>query len=107
MAVLPRWIEFIVKKKAKRLEELEAILNTPELDDFAKGVVLEARHQRARWPADHDIWKEAEEWYWVVGYLAGKALRAQRDGDMEKFKHHLISSAAVLANWHARVMEGK
>jgi hypothetical protein len=91
--------------EAERLRGLEKILNTPELNDFAKGVELEAKHQRARWGDEHDTEKEPEEWFWVVGYLAGKALRAQRDGDLEKFKHHLITGAAIMANWHARVLE--
>lgn len=85
------------------VEEYKKSLDVPELEDFAKGVVIEAQHQRQRWGDEHDSEKEPEEWFWLVGYLAGKGLRSQRDGDMQKFKHHLITGAAVLANWHARV----
>src|SRR5258708_4428357 len=69
------------------LEKYKASLDHPELEDFAKGVVIEAQHQRQRWGDDHDTTKEPEEWFWLIGYLAGKGLRSQRDGDMEKFKH--------------------
>ena len=79
---------------------LRELLNRPEIDTFIEGVQLEAAHQLKRWGPDQDRKKDPEEWYWVVGYLAGKALRAQRDGDDGKFMHHLISTAAVLANWH-------
>jgi len=87
------------------LLELRNLLNTPELDDFVKGAVLEAEHQRLRHGDKVDLDKKPEEWFWLVGYLAGKGLQAQRQGDMNKFRHHLISTAAVLANWHVRVME--
>lgn len=80
---------------------LKAQLNTPELHDFSAGVVSEAQHQRARWGSDHDAGKEPHDWFWLLGYLAGKALKAATSGDIEKAKHHTISSAACLANWHA------
>jgi hypothetical protein len=79
---------------------MRAILNRPEVDDFLLGVKMEAAHQLLRWGTEQDRSKGSEEWFWVVGYLAGKALRAQRDGDDGKFMHHMISTAAVLANWH-------
>jgi hypothetical protein len=85
------------------IERLEALVNTPETEDFAKGAVLEAAHQRARWGEAHDRDKSAENWFWLVGYLAGKALRASIDGNREKALHHCISSAAALCNWHAAI----
>lgn len=85
------------------VRRLTALLNTPEVEDFAKAVVLEAAHQRGRWKADHDAGKEPQDWFWLVGWLAGKAVHAAILGDLDKAKHHCISSAAVLANWHARL----
>ncbi len=93
-----------VRETLEAVEAYKKSLDVPELEDFARGAVIEAQHQRQRWGNEHDTSKEPEEWFWLVGYLAGKGLRAQRDGDMEKFKHHLITGAAVLANWHARVV---
>jgi hypothetical protein len=79
---------------------LRELLNRPEIDNFLEGVKLEAAHQLPRWSVDKDRNKGPEEWYWLVGYLAGKALAAQRAGDDGKFMHHLISTGAVLSNWH-------
>lgn len=80
------------------------LLNAPELVDFAGGVVREAAHQRERWAADHDAGKQPQDWFWLLGYLAGKALAAALAGDRDKALHHCISSAAALANWHAALL---
>lgn len=74
----------------------EALLNTPELVDFASAVVREAAHQRNRWGEKHDAEKSDADWFWLVGYVAGKALHKP-----EKRLHHIITTASVLANWHA------
>ena len=86
------------------IQTLAEYLNTPELNDFTVGVVAEARHQRARWSSEHDAGKEPQDWFWLLGYLAGKALKAHSSGDTEKALHHTISSAAALANWHAAIL---
>lgn len=93
-----------VEQLEAEVARLKALLNTPELEDFAKAVPLEAAHQRERWGQEHDARKEPEDWFWVVGYLAGKALRSHIEGNVEKAKHHTITCAAVLANWHARII---
>jgi hypothetical protein len=53
-------------------DTLYALLNTPEIHDFIKAVPLEAAHQRQRWGSDHDDGKTAADWFWLIGYLAGK-----------------------------------
>jgi hypothetical protein len=78
-----------------------AVINSPETADFMAGVPIEAAHQRDRWPSEHDAGKAPEDWLFLVGYLAGKACAAVRAGDITKARHHTISSAAALANWHA------
>lgn len=83
------------------VDRLTALLNTPEVEDFAKGVVAEAQHQRGRWDADHDAGKEPLDWFWLIGFLAQKAATSAMAGDLAKAKHHTISTAAALANWHA------
>lgn len=88
---------------AEEVERLAKLLNTPELHDFGRGVVLEAAHQCDRWGAAHDRSKSAENWYWLVGYLGGKALRAAIAGDREKALHHTISAGAALAHWHSAI----
>lgn len=77
------------------------IINTPETADFMAAVPLEAAHQRDRWGADHDQGKTPFDWFWLIGYLSQKAAAAAVAGDVEKAKHHTISTAAALANWHA------
>lgn len=85
------------------IERLEILLNTPETKDFIVGVKNEAGHQRWRWGDDHDMRKTAGEWFWTLGFLAQKAMVAAEAGDVEKAKHHTISSGALMANWHRHI----
>lgn len=89
------------------LTELRALLNTPETEDFDKGVPLEATHQIQRWGAAHDAGKNPEDWFWLCGYLAGKVLASFKAGEPEKAKHHCISTAAVMRNWHKAIATGQ
>lgn len=89
------------------IERLHALLNTPEVDEFDKAIPLEAVHQIERWGNEHDAGKNPEEWFWLVGYLAGKALAAHKAGDERRAKHHTISTAAALRNWHAHIRSGQ
>lgn len=93
-----------LRQKAKRLEELESLVNQPELLLFLEGTRREVAHQVQRWGTVHDRAKAPADWFWLLGYLAGKALKAQIDGDDGKAMHHCISSAAVLANWHTAIV---
>lgn len=79
---------------AVRVAELEARINTPEIFDFIEGMKAEAAHQRERWAAS-DGGKTDADWFWLVGYLSGKALHKS-----DKRLHHLITVAAALFNWH-------
>jgi hypothetical protein len=96
-------LEALIAESFER-ERLHALLNTPELADFAKAVVREAAHQRERWGAKHDAGKTPWDWFWLIGYLAQKAGDAAIRGDNAKALHHTISTAAALANWHARIL---
>lgn len=117
----------------RRLEDLERkaaaydAINTPEIRDFLAGVEREVLHQRARWGSDHDAGKTPADWFWLVGYLAGKALnhhaeaeRLQTQGlslggellidqqvahHREKAVHHVLTTAAALVNWHAHALK--
>lgn len=90
----------------ERDEARAAIINSPETADFMAGVPIEAAHQRERWGVDHDAGKSPFDWFWLIGFLSQKAADAAVRGDVEKAKHHTISTAAALANWHA-VLSGK
>jgi hypothetical protein len=88
------------------IERLNAIINTPHADDFMRAVSIEAEHQRQRWGAEGDAGKTPADWFWLIGYLAGKALHAHAAGNTEKCEHHIITTAAACANWH-RALFGK
>lgn len=85
-------------------QQLHALLNTPQTIAFIEAVRIEAAHQVDRWGPAHDRGKSSENWFWLIGYLAGKALRSAIEGDTEKALHHTISSAAACANWHAAIL---
>lgn len=101
--VSPEKVGAVVRERDQlraRVSELEALISSPQTTDFLEAVRIEAAHQRERWGKEHDQGKAPEDWFWTLGYLAGKALHAGRSGDHVKHLHHLISSAALLANQH-------
>lgn len=100
-------LEIIRQKTAEveqfraRVAELEALINTPRVDDFLSAVRTEAAHQVERWGVEHDAGKRPEDWIALVVYLLGKATKAHCDGDREKLLHHVVALGAVAMNWHA------
>ncbi|MBU9154171.1 hypothetical protein KTD28_06060 [Burkholderia gladioli] len=84
------------------MKRLTAIINTPQSGDFLRAVSIEAEHQRQH-RGEHDADKTPADWFWLVGYLAGKALHAHAAGNVEKAEHHVITTAAALANWHLAI----
>lgn len=106
-------------------ERMNHEINTPETISFIQGVLREAAHQRERWGNEHDAGKDTQHWFWLIGALAGKAManfakadtiaaiaenfgpsasRAYTYGEAQKAYdkglHHIITTAAALANWH-------
>lgn len=81
------------------VKRLEALLNTPHTAGWFEGVKLEAGHQIQRWGSDHYAGKGPADWFWLIGYLAQKAMTSQMLGNEEKAKHHTISTGAALLNW--------
>lgn len=86
----------------ERVRALEASINTPETEDFIRALPLEASHQQGRWGAEHDLGKTDADWFWLLGYLGGKALRPNIMP--EKRRHHIISLAAACLNWHRHTL---
>src|SRR5262245_61082681 len=84
-------------------EELRELIGKPEIDNFLRAVHIEAVHQVDRWGEANDRAKRPADWFWLVGYLAGKALHAAVAGDRDKALHHCISSAAALYNWNCAI----
>ncbi len=98
-----RIAELEAEKAAAVLAERERLLSTPEFRSFADGVVLEAMHQRERWGTEHDAGKTDADWFWLIGYLASKALFNPGEADgSDKQLHRIITVAAAAANWHAQ-----
>lgn len=89
------WRDRAIDRLREDAEKYRA-LSTPEIRDFIVAVEREALHQRERWGANGDEGKTPPDWFWLVGYLAGKALHKP-----EKRLHHIITAAAALMNWHA------
>lgn len=83
-----------------RIGELEALISSPETADFTRGVSIEVAHQAERWGAMHDANKSPGDWFWLIGYLSQKAMVAHMAGDVEKARHHCITTAAALSKWH-------
>lgn len=90
----------------ERCASIHALLNQPCVDRFLEGTRIEIAHQIDRWGTVHDRAKQPQDWFWLLGYLGGKAMRAHVDGDAEKALHHTISSAAVLGNWFTHIAVG-
>jgi len=90
-------------RRAGEGDMLSALINKPQTAEFISAVRAEMAHQVQRWGEAHDRDKSAQAWYWLLGYLAGKALRAAITGDSEKALHHCVSSAAALGNWFAAI----
>ena len=89
------------------IARLNAIINTPHADDFICAVSIEAEHQRQRWSKKGNAGKAPSDWFWLVGYLAGKALHEHAANNITKAEHHIIiTTAAACANWH-RAIFGK
>lgn len=68
-------------------DRLLAIINTPELDEFLRATHLEAVHQVERWGEASDRAKRPADWFWLVGYLAGKALQAAVKPVLPRARH--------------------
>lgn len=119
--------EQLAEMTAER-DRLLAMINTPELVDFPRAVYLESVHQLHRWGAEDRSSKTPQEWFWLVGYLGGRALghhkeaerleelaasstevdaaqlRPQIDHHRKKATHHVITMAAAASHWHADVL---
>jgi len=86
-------------------KKLNQIINNPELDNFISAIKTEAAHQIKRWGSEHDKGKSPEDWMWVIAYLSTKATQAHRYKDFDKYKHHIITTAAACLNWHRHAID--
>jgi len=92
-----------VEALRKENERLKTLISRPYVGAWTDEIIVEAAHQRDRWGASHDHGKAPEDWFWLIGYLAGKCLAAHKAGDADKAHHHTVSTAAILAHWAAAI----
>jgi len=94
-----------------RVVELLAAINVPETKNFARAIILEAAHQRARWSRS-DRHKSAYDWGGLICMLAGKAVHGTRhdrdsgtnaDKEAEQTAHRIITVAATALNWFVAI----
>lgn len=85
---------------ADALEHYDLLINTPQTANWLAAVPPEAAHQIQRYGVMHDAGKSPWDWFWLIGYLAQKAAAAAAAGDIEKAKHHTVSTGAAMLNWH-------
>jgi len=82
------------------VETLRAALDPTDDLPFIEQVQAEIAYQQTRWSAADDA-KTDSDWFWLVGYLVGKAFHDVR----RKRVHHLVAAAAALGNWHAAAVK--
>jgi len=86
-----------------RLQYLENLINNPEIEDFLKGVKLESAHQIERWGIEKEQSKYPHDYALVISKLVGKLAVDIFDKNTDKYKHHLVTIAAVAFNIHRQI----
>ena len=94
------------------IERMGKLLGTPEMEDFLKAVEREAAYQREHWGKEHDRVKSHADWYWLVGWLGGKAVTDPHEEDdrrtpRERRLHRIITVAAAAFHWHDATRKGE
>lgn len=97
----------LVIELLSRYEKLYGLINKPEVIDFTRGMSCEFAFQNLKWGDETLDNYTHEDWFWVVGYLAGKAVHCFENDKHKKGLHHTITTAAVLSHWHSRALSGK
>lgn len=95
--------ENIILAMKEYAKEFEDLINSPEIEDFLKGVRLESAHQTERWGSEQEALKLPHDYALVLDKLKGKQALAIWDKATDKYKHHLITMAAVCFNMHRQI----
>lgn len=86
-------------RAAMEIENLQQIVDSPDPKNFLEATEKEAKHQNMRWGTTDDAGKTDADWFWLIGYLAGKVLHTTPE-DLEKRLHRITTIAAAASNWH-------
>lgn len=117
---------------ARLARELHELVNSAQIADFSRAVKLEAAHQVLRFGSADRQAKDPAAWFWLLGHLAARSLEHHKEAERlqallddepdasspykqsvytphiarhrQKAAHHAITSAAVLAHWHASIV---
>jgi hypothetical protein len=103
VARAPEGLRETVERTIEVIErQLDLIAERAPGDFLDKRPVVQSlgAHKRRLEQALEDAPQAPADWFWLVGYLAGKALHAHAAGNVEKAEHHIITTAAALDNWH-------
>lgn len=79
-------------------ELINAIINTPQTENFIDAVKIEIQHHIERWGDESE--KHPHDFHCVISYLNGKLIKSIWEKDVEKFEHHLITITAVCGTCH-------
>lgn len=69
------------------------LIDTPQTIDFVEAVKSEMAHQQGRWGDESG--EAPHHFQTIISYLNGKLIEAIWKRDIDKFKHHIITIAAV------------
>ncbi len=78
---------------AIKKQVIDELINTPQTENFIEAVKSEMAHHPERW-GDESM-SSPGYFQSVISHLIGKLIKSIWDKDGEKFKHHLITIAAV------------
>ena len=86
---------------------IEDHISTPEVENFLRAVKKEAAYQKGKWKVT-DPMKSSADWYWLLGYLGGKALMDPHEeqdprSKRERRMHRIITVAAAAYHWFQAV----
>ena len=95
----------LIESLQAEIKSIKESINTTQIDDFWAAVRNEAAFQVKKWGDVFDKEKPELDWLWLIGYLATKATQAKRYDDPDKYKHHIITTAAACFNWHTAAMK--
>lgn len=99
------WMQKSLLDAEAEIARLQDLINAPIIDDWFVGVRMEAAHQQERYGSNNDNGKTPMDWFWLIGYLAGKIVASIYASDKAKAKHHTISAGAALFNWWRAILE--
>jgi len=86
-------------------ETYKTLINSPEINNFIEGLKLESSHQTIKWGNENEENKFPHDYALVMDKLKGKLALSIWDRNIDKYKHHLITMAALCYNIHRQFIK--